>query len=49
MSLIISSNYNGSQAIIVREWLQGVLEAMDVGYGRRGKIVGKVVGERWRG
>ena len=27
-------------------WLQGALEAMNVGYGRRGKAVGKTVGER---
>ena len=27
-------------------WLQGALEAMDAGYGRRGKAVGKTVGER---
>ena len=30
----------------VKGWLQGALEAMDVGYGRRGKVVGKAVGER---
>ena len=30
-----------------RGWLQGALEAMDAGYGRRGKAVGKAVGEHW--
>ena len=29
-----------------RGWLQGVLEAMDTGYGQRGKAVDKAVGER---
>ena len=37
---------NGGQAITVRGWLQGALRAMDAGYGRRGKAVGKAVGER---
>ena len=30
-----------------RVWLQRVLEAIDTEYGRRGKAVGKAVGERW--
>ena len=37
---------NGGQAMTARGWLQGALEAMDVGYGQRGKALGKAVGER---
>ena len=37
---------NGGQAMSARGWLQGVLEAMDARYGRRGKVVGKAMGER---
>ena len=32
--------------MIARVWLQGVLEAIDAGYGQWGKAVGKAVGER---
>ena len=40
------SSCNGGQAMTARGWLQGALGAMDAGYGRRGKAVGKTVGER---
>ena len=36
---------NSGQAMTVKGWLQGALKAIDAGYGRRGKAVGKAVGE----
>ena len=39
--------YNSGQTSIMGGWLQGALKAMDVRYGQRGNVVGKVVGECW--
>ena len=42
---LVEDCYNGGQAMTVRGWLQGALEAIDAVYSRRGKVVGKAVGE----
>ena len=42
---ILPAQCNGGQAMTARGWLQGALGAMDAGYGRRGKAVGKAVGK----
>ena len=44
--LISNPGCNGGQTMTMGGWLQGALETMDTRYGRRGKAIGKVVGER---